>query len=466
MPQPTPEQRGLRGGLLSTSLPPRSLAGFGAAILAILVIAAFSYRTLRVRHETGERMAETFRVQRQLDSVLSTLQDAETGQRGYLLTGADRYLEPYAIAVGALDRELADARTMLARDPAQLERLNVVDQLAALKMAELKETIELRRGGQLNAALQVVEEDRGRQMMDRIRGVLGELRDSERRRLEERTQAWEDAVTLSTTVSWGGSALLLVLIALAAALSRTRHIPVHVVSATDYTQTALAMGAAGYAIKPVERAQLGEALRRLEAKFTQKLRRVLVVEGDAEHRERTGRLLAGDEVQTVAVGTAAEALEQLRASTFDCMVLELALPDRSGLDLLEEMAHEEQYAFPPVVVYTGGALSRADEQRLRRFSSSIIIKGARSPERLLDEVTLFLHQVESDLPPDRQRMLRDARHREAIFRGGASWSSRTTCATSSRSPACSSPRAPGSRSRATAARRWPTSGSTRASISC
>jgi CheY-like chemotaxis protein len=83
--------------------------------------------------------------------------------------------------------------------------------------------------------------------------------------------------------------------------------------------------------------------------------------------------------------------------------------------VLEEMARKEQYSVPPVIVYTGRSLSREEEQRLRRFSSSIIIKGARSPERLLDEVTLFLHQVEAELPPDRQRMLRNARHREAVF---------------------------------------------------
>ncbi len=197
----------------------------------------------------------------------------------------------------------------------------------------------------------------------------------------------------------------------------TRHIPVHIISATDHSQTALEMGATGYAIKPVEKEKLIEALKRLEAKFTQKMRRVLIVEDDEVHRDSTCRLLAGDDVETVAVGTADEALEHLTHSTFDCMVLDLSLPDRTGFDLLEEMANRDQYSFPPVIVYTGRSLSRDEEQKLRRFSSSIIIKGARSPERLLDEVTLFLHQVEAKLPQDRQRMLRDARHREAIFEG-------------------------------------------------
>lgn len=197
----------------------------------------------------------------------------------------------------------------------------------------------------------------------------------------------------------------------------TRHIPVHVVSASDYRQVALKLGATGYAIKPVQREQLLEALRLLEFKATQQLRRVLIVEDDVAHREATGLLLQSNDVETVAVGNAADALEQLQQSTFDCMVLDLALPDRTGFDLLEEMSLQEEYSFPPVIVYTGRALSGDEEQRLRRLSHSIIIKGARSPERLLDEVTLFLHQVESELPPERQRMLRDVRHREAVFEG-------------------------------------------------
>ncbi|WP_247873673.1 hypothetical protein, partial [Azospirillum brasilense] len=96
---------------------------------------------------------------------------------------------------------------------------------------------------------------------------------------------------------------------------------------------------------------------------------------------------------------------------------DLNLPDLSGYELLEQMAGQEEVAFPPVIVYTGRSLSRDEEQRLRRFSKSIIIKDARSPERLLDEVTLFLHQVESSLPAERQQMLRLARDRESTFEG-------------------------------------------------
>ena len=198
---------------------------------------------------------------------------------------------------------------------------------------------------------------------------------------------------------------------------RTRHVPVHVVSGHDYTRTALEMGAAGYALKPIEREQLVDAIKKLEATFTRKLRRVLVVEDDPLLRESTARLLSTEDVQTVTAGTTAEALTLLESATFDCMVLDLSLPDRSGLELLDEMSRHEQFSFPPVIVYTGRSLSADQVHELEKFSRSIIIKGARSPERLLDEVTLFLHQVESELPPERQRMLRDARNREAVFEG-------------------------------------------------
>jgi signal transduction histidine kinase/CheY-like chemotaxis protein/CHASE3 domain sensor protein len=197
----------------------------------------------------------------------------------------------------------------------------------------------------------------------------------------------------------------------------TRHVPVHVVSAHDYVRTALAMGAAGYALKPVERDRLVDAFKKLEERFTRKLRRVLIVEDDPLLRDSTAKLLGGADVETVTAATTAEALAKIKTTTFDCMVLDLNLPDRSGLELLEELTRSEQYSFPPVIVYTGRSLTTEQVHELERFSHSIIIKGARSPERLLDEVTLFLHQVESELPPERQRMLRDARDREAVFDG-------------------------------------------------
>lgn len=197
----------------------------------------------------------------------------------------------------------------------------------------------------------------------------------------------------------------------------TRHIPIHVVSASDHAQTALSLGAMGYLVKPVKREELAGALEALEAQLTRTLRRVLIVEDDPLQREAVRKLLAGPDVDTVGAGTAAECLALLREQTFDCMVLDLSLPDQSGFSLLETLSNEEGHGFPPVIVYTGHDLSARDEQTLRRYSSSIIIKGAKSPERLLDEVSLFLHQVVSDLPVEQQKMIQQARNRDAALEG-------------------------------------------------
>jgi len=197
----------------------------------------------------------------------------------------------------------------------------------------------------------------------------------------------------------------------------TRHIPIHVVSASDHAQTALSLGAVGYMLKPVKREELADVLKKLEAKLSQRMHRVLIVEDDAVQREAVGRLLTSHDVETVTAGTAAECLDLLGRQTFDCMVLDLSLPDASGYSLLETLSHEDAYSFPPVIVYTGRDLSSDDEQRLRRYSKSIIIKGAKSPERLLDEVSLFLHQVVSELPDEQQKMIRKARNRDAILEG-------------------------------------------------
>lgn len=197
----------------------------------------------------------------------------------------------------------------------------------------------------------------------------------------------------------------------------TRHIPIHMLSAEDHTQTALELGAIGYALKPVARDELVQAFAKVEEKLKSGPRRVLVVEDDDTLRENITLLLKADDVEIVGAATGAEALLQVAERSFDCVVMDLMLPDASGYELLEQMASGGKYAFPPVIVYTGRALSRDEEQRLRRYSRSIIIKGAKSPERLLDEVSLFLHRVEATLPPDQQKLLLQARQRDTVFEG-------------------------------------------------
>lgn len=199
--------------------------------------------------------------------------------------------------------------------------------------------------------------------------------------------------------------------------AQTRHIPVHVVSGADNGEAALHLGAIGYALKPTTREQLMEVFRRIETKLTQKIKRVLLVEDDDRQRDSVVQLISDDDVEIVAVGSGEEALALLRSTVYDCMIIDLKLPDMQGNELLQRMAGEQLAAFPPVIVYTGRNLSRAEEADLHKYSRSIIIKGARSPERLLDEVTLFLHKVEADLSSERQRMLKTVRSRDRVFEG-------------------------------------------------
>lgn len=198
---------------------------------------------------------------------------------------------------------------------------------------------------------------------------------------------------------------------------RTRHIPVHIVSVSDYAHTARSYGAAGYMLKPVKRDELIRVLEGLEAQFSQRMRRVLIVEDDVNQLESLQRLLATRDVETLHARSAAECLDKLSSGIFDCMVLDLKLPDKSGLDLLEQLSLDEAVSFPPVIVYTGKELSSDEELRLRKYSKSIIIKGARSPERLLDEVTLFLHQVVSELPDLQRNMLAKSLSRDSTLEG-------------------------------------------------
>jgi CheY-like chemotaxis protein/CHASE3 domain sensor protein len=199
---------------------------------------------------------------------------------------------------------------------------------------------------------------------------------------------------------------------------RTRHIPVHIIAGEDFRDVALPLGAVGTAIKPTTRDELVEIFRKLERHGADEIRRLLLVEDDQRQRESIAHLIGDDDIEVVAVSHGEEALAQLDQQHFDCMIIDLKLPDMDGTELLARMAERSvEKTPPPVIVYTGRSLSREEEAQLNRYSRSIIIKGARSPERLLDEVTLFLHKVESRLSGERQALLRTARNRDQVFEG-------------------------------------------------
>jgi hypothetical protein len=194
----------------------------------------------------------------------------------------------------------------------------------------------------------------------------------------------------------------------------TRHVPVHIISVEEPRQRALESGALAHLRKPPTKEALAEAFDRLIGLATRK-RNLLVVEDDETQRKAIVELIGNGDVLTTTVGSGAEALEALRARQYDCVVLDLGLPDMNGFELIEKI--KEVGASTPIIVYTGKELTRREETRLRKLAETIIVKDAKSPERLLDETALFLHRVEAKLPEPKRRMLEAVHRTDPVLEG-------------------------------------------------
>ncbi|MBX6313190.1 MAG: response regulator, partial [Isosphaeraceae bacterium] len=179
----------------------------------------------------------------------------------------------------------------------------------------------------------------------------------------------------------------------------TRHIPVHVISVDDSWQRGLRLGAFAFLKKPVSKKALDDAFASLKGFLERDIRELLIVEDNEIERGSIMTAVGNSDVRTTAVGTAAEALEILRTRSFDCMVLDLNLPDRNGLDLLETIKRELNPQHLRVVVYTGRDLTPDERLRLDELAETTIVKNARSLEHLVDKTALFLHRVEANLRP-------------------------------------------------------------------
>ncbi len=199
--------------------------------------------------------------------------------------------------------------------------------------------------------------------------------------------------------------------------SELRHIPVHFMSAADSSMDAMRMGAIGYLTKPVSMEKIDETLGRLEDMISKPVSRLLLVEDDIVQRKSIRELIGNSDVVTTEVGTGAEAYRELSEGSYDCMILDLGLEDMSGFELLEKIRTNESMATVPIIIYTGRELSEKEEKQLSRYAESIIIKGVKSPERLLDESALFLHRVEADLPEEKRKMLKMVHEKEAVLNG-------------------------------------------------
>lgn len=187
---------------------------------------------------------------------------------------------------------------------------------------------------------------------------------------------------------------------------KTRHIPVHIITGVTETDTmALKKGAIGYLTKPVQKEDIDGAFSRIEGLLKSEVKKVLVVEDDKKTQTAVQSLLKQKNIEIVVAGTGKAALGKLKEDTFDCVILDLRLPDMTGSEWLASVEQELGNA-PPTVIYTAKELSEDENRELSRYTGSIVIKGASSSERLLDEVTLFLHSVESTLSADQQEMIR------------------------------------------------------------
>jgi CheY-like chemotaxis protein len=172
----------------------------------------------------------------------------------------------------------------------------------------------------------------------------------------------------------------------------------------------LARGAFSFVTKPTSSGDLERALGRIKSYASTSRRRLLVVEDNPAEQLSIRELLGHDDIDVFVLSSGAEALDAMKKENYDCLVLDLRLPDMSGFDVLEQIRDTPNLGDLPVVVFTGKELSPEEDARLHTLARSVVVKGVESPERLLDETALFLHRVVAELPTEKQRML-DRLHR-------------------------------------------------------
>jgi CheY-like chemotaxis protein/signal transduction histidine kinase len=196
-----------------------------------------------------------------------------------------------------------------------------------------------------------------------------------------------------------------------------RHIPVQVLSGGDDPERAFHAGAFAYLRKPVEREDLAQSLLKIQTFLDRQKKNLLIVEDSDIERKKLIDLLAGDDVEMKAAGTAAEALEILKRGPFDCLVLDLNLPDMNGTELIEKIKSEVGLLQLPIIVHTAKDLGREEEAHLSSVTSAVVVKDATSPERILEEVSLFLHRPLASLGAPRRRMLETVIEKDPALAG-------------------------------------------------
>ena len=197
---------------------------------------------------------------------------------------------------------------------------------------------------------------------------------------------------------------------------KTRHIPVHFISAVDSDIKAFEMGAIGFLTKPVEKEEIDNVFDKIEDIISKPIKKLIIVEDEEITRKSIINLMKSDNIAITDVDTGKKAYDKVVAEDFDCMILDLGLEDMTGFELLDRFEKDKVATGLPIVIYTGRELTHKENDKLKKFSQSIILKGTRSFERLLAETTLFLHQVESKLPEDKKKMLEKVHGKDDVLK--------------------------------------------------
>ena len=194
-----------------------------------------------------------------------------------------------------------------------------------------------------------------------------------------------------------------------------RHIPVHIMSATERSLEPIKDGAIEYLMKPVNKNDLEEAFNRIENFVNRKMKNLLIIEDDPNSRIAMRKLIGNGDVKCFEAGTGAAALAIYEENHIDCIVLDIGLPDMSGFELIYKLGKLKNSNVPPIIIYTGKELTKDENNELQKYAESIIIKGVKSEERLLDETALFLHRTINNLPESKQEIINNLYDKEAIF---------------------------------------------------
>ena len=194
-----------------------------------------------------------------------------------------------------------------------------------------------------------------------------------------------------------------------------RHIPVHIVSINECSFDTLKEGAIEYLMKPVNKKELEDAFTRIENFVSRKMKNLLIIEDDENSRKAMRKLIGNGDVKCFEAGTGKDALEMYHQNQIDCIILDIGLPDMNGFDLIHKLVNVKEHPVPPIIVYTGRELSKEENNELQKYAESIIIKGVKSEERLLDETALFLHRTISNLPESKQVIINNLYDKEAVF---------------------------------------------------